>query len=198
MSNRLVMLNDSRFHQFARRKSRKIPGRSKSNHGQRASALPQCLRAPLHRTSEIGLYYAYCSPISRPTTIGISAFGTIMTDHERRRPGLAAVLKKFRRDSCAVAAVGARMRSKARFSGWLRRQALLQTNATMNVDIEGHTDNAGDDAYNLSLSAPLAKRGCVAGAEWRRAREAQRRWTRGACASREQRYGGRASPEPPR
>ena len=46
----------------------------------------------------------------------------------------------------------------------------------MNVDIEGHTDNAGDDAYNLSLSAPLAKRGCVAGAEWRRAREAQRRW----------------------
>jgi len=31
--------------------------------------------------------------------------------------------------------------------------AALQTNATMNVDIEGHTDNAGDDAYNLSLSA---------------------------------------------
>ena len=30
--------------------------------------------------------------------------------------------------------------------------AALQTNATMNVDIEGHTDNLGDDAYNLALS----------------------------------------------
>jgi outer membrane protein OmpA-like peptidoglycan-associated protein len=30
--------------------------------------------------------------------------------------------------------------------------AALQTNSEMNVHIEGHTDNVGDDAYNLSLS----------------------------------------------
>lgn len=33
----------------------------------------------------------------------------------------------------------------------------LQTNASMNVDIEGHTDNVGEDAYNLSLSERRAQ-----------------------------------------
>jgi len=35
--------------------------------------------------------------------------------------------------------------------------AALQANATMNVDIEGHTDNVGDDAYNLALSERRAQ-----------------------------------------
>lgn len=35
--------------------------------------------------------------------------------------------------------------------------AALQENATMNVDIEGHTDSVGEDAYNLSLSQRRAQ-----------------------------------------
>ncbi|MGE0745554.1 MAG: OmpA family protein [Rhodospirillales bacterium] len=34
--------------------------------------------------------------------------------------------------------------------------AALQSDATLKVDVEGHTDSAGDDAYNLALSARRA------------------------------------------
>lgn len=35
--------------------------------------------------------------------------------------------------------------------------AALEANAAMNVDVEGHTDNAGEDAYNLALSQRRAQ-----------------------------------------
>lgn len=35
--------------------------------------------------------------------------------------------------------------------------AALQANVSMNVDIEGHTDNVGEDAYNLALSERRAQ-----------------------------------------